>query len=661
MSSILAPPTWPSSAPPGTVPGIRPPVPGAPPRRDGRAHPRHRVRAGRLHSPGRVHGQRVHASRPAEVVPTRSLASVWVILAYLAVSVAGHWNVWLSPGTRLVGPPDADPIQTAWFLGWMPGALAHHHGLFFTSRINYPYGFNLLDSTSIALLGLIAAPITVAFGPIVSVNVLGTLSMAGSATAAWFLIRRWVSWRPAAFVGGLLYGFSPYMIAAGTIHLDLAVTFIPPLVLLVLDKVLVRESGTPWRWGLLLGALASAQFFIAGEVLATTVLLSAIGLLLLALTHPLAAVRRGRRAASLLATATCVTGAVLGYPIWLMFRGRGHIHGPIQLTPQAYRADLLGSIVPGRYQAIAPAAARDLSAHFVSGYTWENGSYLGVTLIAVLVIGTFLIRRKPLLRFSVLMAAVAYILSLGVRLAVSGTPDRFAATGTRLPEGWFGHLPFFASVIPARFSLYVDLFCAIALAVVVDSLASGWAAHPGANRRHGRPLTVTVGRAAAGSVALIALAPLVPAWPYPVTRVDVPRFLSTAAVAIPAGSTVVTYPYPGEREDAAPLLWQAETGYRFRLPGGYFVLPQAGNGAAGVGRWTPTSSVFDQLFDGATLPESEATRASLRAEWSAWHVSALLAEPAGRDPARAVAYLTWLVGRPPTVIGGLDLWYRPSG
>jgi len=48
---------------------------------------------------------------------------------------------------------------------------------------------------------------------VASFNVLEVLAFAASATAAMVMVRRWTTWLPAAYVAGLLYGFSPYMAA----------------------------------------------------------------------------------------------------------------------------------------------------------------------------------------------------------------------------------------------------------------------------------------------------------------------------------------------------------------------------------------------------------------------------------------------------------------
>jgi len=56
-------------------------------------------------------------------------------------------------------------------------------------------------------LGLLFLPITKLFGPIVAWNLALRMALAASACSMCPVLRRWTTWWPAAFVGGLLHGF----------------------------------------------------------------------------------------------------------------------------------------------------------------------------------------------------------------------------------------------------------------------------------------------------------------------------------------------------------------------------------------------------------------------------------------------------------------------
>jgi hypothetical protein len=171
--------------------------------------------------------------------------------------------------------------QTIWFLAWTPYAILHGHNLFYTNWINYPHGVDLAQNTGIPLLGLLAAPLTLLVNPISSLNLLRWLAFVLSAFSAYYVIGKFVRFVPAAVAGGLLYGFSPYMITQGAVHLDLMFAPLPPLILYGLYELVVDQKRIPLKVGVAVGLCATAQFFISVEVLAATALVAGIGLFFL--------------------------------------------------------------------------------------------------------------------------------------------------------------------------------------------------------------------------------------------------------------------------------------------------------------------------------------------------------------------------------------------
>jgi len=123
-----------------------------------------------------------------------------------------------------------DTAQQVWFLAWVPFSLAHGHSLFYSNWVLYPSGVNLMDNTAMTLLGVIAAPVTVLFGPVAAYNLVLRAGFTLSALAMFVVVRRLVRWWPAALVAGLLYGFSPFMVGQGLSHEFLVFAPIPPLV-----------------------------------------------------------------------------------------------------------------------------------------------------------------------------------------------------------------------------------------------------------------------------------------------------------------------------------------------------------------------------------------------------------------------------------------------
>ena len=114
-----------------------------------------------------------------------------------------------------------------------------------------------------------------------------TITPALTAFTAFVVIRRWAPWTPAAFVGGLLYGFSPFVLSSLEFaHLMTAALMLLPLILAVLDEILIRQRHGALGAGLLLGLLVFAQFFLSSEMLAIVAVVVVICLVALVLAGP---------------------------------------------------------------------------------------------------------------------------------------------------------------------------------------------------------------------------------------------------------------------------------------------------------------------------------------------------------------------------------------
>lgn len=587
-----------------------------------------------------------------------------VAVVYLALGFALYWPVWTTgPGSAM--QQGGDQWRYVWFLGWTPWAIGHGLNPFFSGVANYPDGVNLLVNPGMPLLGVLFSPITVLFSPVVSYNLASTLALPLSALAAYVLLRRFTRWRPAAFLGGLLYGFSPWMIAQQS-HLHLSFAAVIPLLFLALHEVVVRQRGPAWRAGIVLGLLAVAQFFIATELFVNAVLLGGVAVIATAVV--------GRRAlrshlgygAKAFGWALATAGLVLAWPIWFFTSGPGRVVGPVQLVLQAYRADLAGVIVPDQNQLIAPSVWLSTSDKFANSVV-ENGSYLGIVLVVLLVAGLIWRRRHPVVIVALVTAFVAFVLSLGGALAIAAAPMLNRTGGAKgalpLPETLLEKVPLLGNLAPARFALLVVLMVAVAGGVLLDELYAGIETR--LRRGHGWRSSA---RAAIvpGVVAALALVPLLPAGPVTgVAKNTTPSYFTTAARRLAPGTVAVIFPFPSGTYPQATL-WQAEANYRFAMPGGAFFVPQgrrsrvAFSPLLGYARISVTASVFtDVSQDGYRPPHSPALREEILAEWRGWHVRTLLASvnaTTARHPRATLQFLTWLAGRKPVVVGGVYLW-----
>jgi hypothetical protein len=161
---------------------------------------------------------------PAEVGPATSpfaprredlVATSLVVGVYAVLSVLANWDAWTMGATRAL-QNGQDPKLDAWTLAWTPFALGHGVNPLFSHWVNVPFGANYAARVAIPLLALVASPITAVWGPVAATNFIISFSFFASAVAGYCFVRHWTQWRPAAFFGGLLFGFSPYVVAEGS-------------------------------------------------------------------------------------------------------------------------------------------------------------------------------------------------------------------------------------------------------------------------------------------------------------------------------------------------------------------------------------------------------------------------------------------------------------
>ncbi|MGC9962658.1 MAG: hypothetical protein ABSE47_12270 [Acidimicrobiales bacterium] len=497
------------------------------------------------------------------------------LLAYAALAVvaflpAGPLDSNAVPAAVSGNPAGSDPFQMMWFLSWLPFALTHGLNIFHTTQFDYPQGVNLADNTSVPLLSLIGWPVTATLGPVATFNILLRLAFALSAGSMFLVLRRWCSSTIAPFVGGLLYGFGPYM-TGQELHLDLIFVPIPPLLLWCADELVRTRRMRRWRLGVLMGVAAAAQMLISPDVLSGCLFIAICAGIVLAAVHRHLLRERLAYIAGTVSVATVVFLVLCGYLIFEMVAGPDHLIGAV-IPPSALQglhADLVGTLVPTRNQLLIPHSVARFGDGFVASNLSENGSYLGLPLVLVLVVIAWRLRRDPLVRVVTWLAVGSLILSLGPTLSIFNKN-----THIPLPETVFAHLPLLDNTIPARYALYVSLFVAVLLAIGVDRLWLGPAAHrpPAALwRRLGRVGrdTPAARRARVGVVAAIAVLSLLPNLPFSSRAVPWPAALTRSIrTLVPAGSVILAYPYPTPLRPEA-MLWEAQAGMDYHLLGGY--------------------------------------------------------------------------------------------
>ncbi len=563
--------------------------------------------------------------------------------AYLALGFVLWVHAWAEGATTHTLCGCGDPALFLWFFQWPATALAHGQNPFFSTALFHPTGINLLAQTSVTGLSLPLVPVTWIWGPVASLNVASTIVPALTAFTAFVVIRRWVMWTPAAFVGGLLYGFSPFVLTSLEFaHLMTAALMLLPLIVAVLDEILIRQRHGALGGGLVLGLLLFAQFFLSSEVLAILAVVAITCLLALAvaalITRDRARMRaRVPHALEGLGIGLGLALALLAWPVWFALEGPAHLTGLVWPNIGVIGGFIFSNFVsagfPSSYHSFLPLGGYE-------GSPLANSGFVGWSFLAVMVAGLAVFWRERRLWFFGFVFAVCVAWSLGER------------HGQWEPAWILARIPVVENVIEQRFMAIGFLAAAVVLAIILDRVhrvAPDWR-----------------GALVAVAVALVALVPMAVIFgerlPYKMEAVALPRWYSEVAPTLPSGRVLLSYPAPFSGIQS-PMAWQAVNRMHYSQAGGggpEGVEHRAGTAAAGF-------AVLATLGLPSLIPPPKGTPleiAAVRHALSVWEVNtvvvandaALPKAQRGRDAAYAAAFMTVVLGRLPTIQAGAWVW-----
>lgn len=541
--------------------------------------------------------------------------------SYLALSLMVWWNAWSNHPASTTTCGCGDSSTFIWYLEWPAYAISHGLNPLYSTAIFHPGGVNLLSNTSEVAIGVVLAPISWIFGPIATFNVTLMLSPVLSALAMFVLLRRWVTWAPAAFIGGLFYGFSSFILvylADG--HLMLGMAVVPPLFVACLDELLVRQRVRPVVTGLLLGLLVTLQFFIGTEVLLIMVATGFIGVVLVvayaAVRHPSILRQRARYAVVGLTAGVITALVLLAYPLWFALDGPARLSGAI--WPDSIYA--FAQTPLKEYFLPAPARTGGIFGagwnHRIGGYQGPilSSHYFGLGIIAVVIGGIIVWRRDRRLWLFGSIAIITLVLSLG------------AGPNTWMPWHLLSNLPQFNNVIAERFVLITYLAVAVMLALVVQHT------YEAVNRRRDvslvtPPVQAPEGRSSrlprwSGSAAglivgAIAIVPpavyLAQSVPMTTQPVVLPTWFQTVAPQLNQRQVLLVLPTPSSGIKSADA-WQAVDGMPYSAVGG----PGPGAVLARAGKQRRAqviiaqASVSAHAFETVTTSDVDAVQKALR-------------------------------------------------
>ena len=182
--------------------------------------------------------------------------------AYLALTLAITWPLVLQLGTAV--PKDlGDPLFSTWAIWWNAQVVPFSEA-WWNAPIFHPAGNAMALADHRVGLGVITTPLIWAgASPLIAYNVAFLASFFLSAAAGYALALTVTGHRPAAFVGGLVFGFHPFR-AAHLEHVELLSSYWLAVALLCLHRWVRSRSRWPLAGlalALTLQALTSGYYF----------------------------------------------------------------------------------------------------------------------------------------------------------------------------------------------------------------------------------------------------------------------------------------------------------------------------------------------------------------------------------------------------------------
>ncbi|MBU2665801.1 DUF2029 domain-containing protein [Actinoplanes bogorensis] len=573
---------------------------------------------------------------PRPPAPRRTRADLWALLSYGLLAVLVLSRLWRDPSGRVLASNDDDHGFFMFVMAHGERVLFHGDNPLLSDRLNVPDGVNMMANTTVLALSVPFAPITHWLGAGVTLVLLLTLGLAGTATAwYWVLSRHLVTSRFAAWIGGLWCGFCPALVSHANGHVNFVSLFVVPFI--VWQVLRLREPGRAVRGGLILGLLIVVQVFINEEIL----LFTALTLGVFVIAYALMARDRVRHEARALLAGLGVAGLVsvvlLAYPLYFQFTGPGHYQGQ-PFEPDKYATDF-ASIFGFARQSLAGNAelTRTMS---VSG-TEDNVFFGPFGLALVVASAVVLWRRSVAARAATVAAVVLLIVSMGPHLKVFGHN-----TGLPLPFGLVSHVPIIDLVSVTRFAMVPATIAGVLLALATDR----WREFTPRGRRLWQ-----VG-------LVLALVPLAPK-PLPVVDADpLPPFVAEGMwrqYVTSDDRTLVTVPLPEVTTGRAGMRWASLTHLDYRSPRGYFMGPI--NPPTDItGSWNaPRRFTADLLWRVREYGErpalSESDKARITEDLIFWRAAVVVLVPGSRNEGPLLDTLTAALGEPQSV-GGVQLW-----
>jgi len=386
------------------------------------------------------------------------------LLLYIILTLVMTWPLALRWTTNLPGGPHKDGLEDAyqnvWNLWWMKAALTRPTNPLITDRIFYPEQPNLYYHTLSPINTLLAAPVTVLWGPIAGFNAVAFASCVLGALGMWWLAHDRTRSHAAALLAGIVYAFSPFHMAAlladGQLQI-VALHWLPFYMLFLLRAAELGGRRNILLAGLFLVLTAWTDWYYTLFLLLFTAGYAAWRLLARSPDWPARRALAARLAG--IGALFALGAAPLLIPMLIESTRASYMNIYPADDPERLVIDLLAFVLPARLHAWWGAAPWDWGVPI----DVNRRFYLGTIALGLALFGVW--RYASARRWGA-VALAAGLMALGPTLRVNGD-----STGVPLPYRLLANLPLIRlSRQPDRFDVLITLALALMVAYGAQAL-----------------------------------------------------------------------------------------------------------------------------------------------------------------------------------------------
>lgn len=346
---------------------------------------------------------------------------------------------------------------------WFKEAILNRSQLYFTPYLYYPHGASLLLHTLSPINALLSLPIHALIGLVAAYNVMVFVSLMLSAYASYLLAYDVTEDYHAAFVGGVAFLCSGFMLSQAMNHLNLLSAEFLIFSILALRRAVARPHWTRILWAvccLLLTILGDWQYFLYAVLWA--------GCYVLALLWQ---ERRLKPSVPVIIAVSCAM--LLSLPLLLPTAQLAASTASADTGEEfrlKYSADLLDLFIPSTLHSIVGPWAANAQSYKADIHAENKTAYLGIVLLSLAIVGI----RQHKSRFWLGTAIFFALLALGPQLQIAGR-----LTGIPLPAALLYQFFFIRiSRFPVRFIVIALLALSVLSAIGMRRLLSILRSHP---------------------------------------------------------------------------------------------------------------------------------------------------------------------------------------